>query len=46
MLVLETDQLSAQQVCQLYRRRWRIEEAFLLTIRLLVASWLCPWQCQ
>jgi Transposase DDE domain len=27
--------LSARQVCELYRRRWRIEEAFALTKRLL-----------
>lgn len=33
--VLEPERLSAQQVCELYRHRWRIEEAFLLTKRLL-----------
>jgi hypothetical protein len=33
--VLDPEVLSAQQVCGLYRRRWRIEEAFLLTKRLL-----------
>jgi hypothetical protein len=33
--VLHPDQLSAQQVCELYRRRWRIEDAFALTKRLL-----------
>jgi len=27
--------LSARQVCELYRRRWRIEDAFALTKRLL-----------
>jgi hypothetical protein len=32
--------LSARQVCELYRRRWRIEEAFLLTKRLLGLSYL------
>jgi len=33
--VLDPQILSAQQVCELYRRRWRIEDAFLLTKRLL-----------
>lgn len=33
--VLDPQSLSAQQVCELYRRRWTIEEAFLLTKRLL-----------
>jgi hypothetical protein len=33
--VLEPQVLSARQVCELYRRRWRIEEAFALTKRLL-----------
>jgi hypothetical protein len=33
--VLDPEQLSAQQVCDLYRRRWRIEDAFCLTKRLL-----------
>jgi len=33
--VLDPEQLSAQQVCDLYRRRWRIEDAFALTKRLL-----------
>jgi hypothetical protein len=33
--VLDPAQLSAQQVCDLYRRRWRIEDAFALTKRLL-----------
>jgi hypothetical protein len=27
--------LSARQVCELYRQRWRIEDAFALTKRLL-----------
>ncbi|MEK6592907.1 MAG: IS4 family transposase [Pseudomonadota bacterium] len=38
--VLEPQQLSAREVCQLYRRRWRIEEAFLQTKRLLGLSYL------
>ncbi|RZM81914.1 IS4 family transposase [Leptolyngbya iicbica] len=38
--VLDPDVLSAQQVCDLYRRRWRIEEAFLLTKRLLGLAYL------
>lgn len=38
--VLDPQQLSAQQVCELYRRRWRIEEAFLLTKRLLGLAYL------
>ncbi|MBD2578075.1 IS4 family transposase, partial [Oscillatoria sp. FACHB-1406] len=38
--VLDPTQLSAQQVCELYRRRWRIEEAFLLTKRLLGLAYL------
>ncbi|MBE9155850.1 IS4 family transposase [Nodosilinea sp. LEGE 06152] len=33
--VLDPEHLSAQQVCDLYRRRWRIEEAFCVTKRLL-----------
>jgi hypothetical protein len=33
--VLEPRVLTARQVCELYRRRWRIEEAFALTKRLL-----------
>jgi len=33
--VLDPQVLSARQVCELYRRRWRIEEAFALTKRLL-----------
>jgi len=32
--VTDAQQLSARQVCELYRRRWRVEEAFLLTKRL------------
>lgn len=38
--VLEPEQLSAHQVCELYRRRWQIEEAFLLTKRLLGLAYL------
>ena len=33
--VLDPQALSARQVCELYRRRWRIEDAFALTKRLL-----------
>ena len=32
---LDPQVLSARQVCELYRRRWRIEDAFALTTRLL-----------
>jgi hypothetical protein len=32
---LDPQILSAQQVCALYRRRWRIEEAFVVTTRLV-----------
>jgi IS4 transposase len=38
--VLDPQQLSAKLVCELYRRRWRVEEAFLLTKRLLGLSYL------
>lgn len=38
--VLEPSALSAQQVWELYRQRWRIEEAFLLTKRLLGLAYL------
>lgn len=38
--VLEPGKLSTQEVCQLYRKRWRIEEAFLLAKRLLGLSYL------
>jgi len=38
--VLDPEQLSPQQVCELYRRRWQIEEAFLLTKRLLGLAYL------
>jgi Transposase DDE domain len=33
--VLDPQALSPRQVCELYRRRWRIEDAFALTKRLL-----------
>lgn len=38
--VLDSEKLTARQVCELYRRRWRIEDAFLLTKRLLGLSYL------
>ncbi len=38
--VLDVEALSAQQVCDLYRRRWRIEDAFALTKRLLGLAYL------
>ncbi len=38
--VKDPEKLSAGQVCELYRRRWRVEEAFLLTKRLLGLSYL------
>jgi hypothetical protein len=38
--VLEPKQLTAQQVCELYRCRWRIEDAFAITKRLLGLSYL------
>ena len=38
--VKDPQNLSARQVCELYRRRWRVEEAFLLTKRLLGLSYL------
>lgn len=38
--VLEPQELATQEVCELYRRRWRIEEAFLLTKRLLGLAYL------
>jgi hypothetical protein len=33
--VLDPQTLTARQVCELYRRRWRIEDAFAVTKRLL-----------
>lgn len=38
--MLEPERLSAREVCEMYRRRWRIEEAFLLTKRLLGLAYL------
>jgi hypothetical protein len=38
--VLEPQVLSARQVCELYRRRWRIEEAFALPKRVLDVAYL------
>ncbi len=38
--VLDPQMLSAQQVCELYRRRWRVEDAFLLTKRLLGLAYI------
>ncbi|MFB3131536.1 MAG: transposase [Rhodothermales bacterium] len=38
--MVDPGQLSAQAVADLYRRRWRIEEAFLTVKRLLGLSYL------
>ena len=38
--VVDPQMLSTQQVCDLYAQRWRIEEAFLLTKRLLGLAYL------
>ncbi|MGK7875515.1 MAG: IS4 family transposase [Xenococcaceae cyanobacterium] len=38
--VVDPTILSAQQVCDLYRRRWSIEDAFAITKRLLGLSYL------
>ena len=38
--VLDPQGLSARQVCELYRRRWRIEDAFALTKRVLDLAYL------
>ena len=38
--VVDPQHLSPREVAQIYRRRWRIEEAFLLTKRLLGLSYL------
>lgn len=38
--VLDPQRLSAQQVCELYRCRWQIEDAFALTKRLLGLAYL------
>jgi hypothetical protein len=38
--VLDPQVLSARQVCELDQRRWRIEDAFLLTQRVLDVAYL------
>lgn len=38
--VLDPQMLTARQVCELYRRRWRIEDAFLVTKRVLDLAYL------
>lgn len=38
--VLDPKILSAKEICELYRRRWRIEDAFNLTKRLLGLAYL------
>ena len=38
--VVDPQILSSQQVCELYRRRWRVEDAFLLTKRLLGLAYI------
>jgi hypothetical protein len=38
--VLDPTQLSARQVCELYRHRWRLEDAFLVTKRGLDLAYL------
>lgn len=38
--VLDDKKLSAREVCAVYRQRWRVEDAFLLTKRLLGLSYL------
>jgi hypothetical protein len=38
--VLDPAQLSAQDICELYRRRWRIEDAFFVTKRVLDLAYL------
>ena len=38
--VLDPQVLSARQVCELYRRRWRIEDAFAVTKRVLDLAYL------
>jgi hypothetical protein len=38
--VLDPQVLSARHVCELYRRRWRIEDAFALTKRVLDLAYL------
>jgi Transposase DDE domain len=38
--VLDPARLSARHICELYRRRWRIEDAFLITKRVLDLAYL------
>jgi hypothetical protein len=38
--VLDPEMLPAKDVCELYRIRWRIEDAFLLTKRVLGLAYL------
>lgn len=38
--VMTVEQLTAREVCELYRCRWRIEDAFALTKRLLGLAYL------
>jgi hypothetical protein len=38
--VLDPQVVSARQVCELYRRRWRIEDAFALTKRVVDLAYL------
>lgn len=38
--VLDISKLSAREVCEMYQERWRIEDAFSLTKRLLGLSYL------
>jgi hypothetical protein len=38
--VLDPTRLSARHICDLYRRRWRIEDAFLVTKRVLDLAYL------
>jgi hypothetical protein len=38
--VLDPARLSARHICELYRRRWRIEDAFLVTKRVLDLAYL------
>ena len=38
--VLDPSQLYARHICELYRRRWRIEDAFLVTKRVLDLAYL------
>ena len=38
--VLDPQVLAARQVCELYRRRWRMEDAFALTKRVLDVAYL------